>query len=84
MCVEGVGLGDMEGPARRASPLEVAPVDGRWRTLKICRCVEGKEMAVEFFCFLPLLPALFCVRSPLFLPHSRRILVGHTQKNFPN
>ena len=81
--MEGVGLGDMEGPACRASPLELAPVGGGWRTLKICHCVEGKEVAVEFFCFLPLLPALFCVHSPLFLPHSRWILVGHTQKNFP-
>lgn len=51
MCLERVGLGDMEGPACRASPLELAPVGGGWWALKICHCAEGKEVAVEFFCF---------------------------------
>ena len=53
--MEGVGLRDMEGPACRASPLELAPIGGGWQTLKICQHVEGKEVGVEFFSVFSLL-----------------------------
>ena len=69
MCVEGVGLGDMEGPACRASPLELVPVGGGWWTLKICHRVEGKEVAVEFSSVFSLLYLLSFVSIALCSYH---------------
>ena len=67
--VEGVGLGDMEGPACRASPLELVPVGGGWWTLKICHRVEGKEVAVEFSSVFSLLYLLSFVSIALCSYH---------------
>ena len=70
--MEGVGLGDMEGPACRASPLELAPIGGGWQTLQICQHVEGKEVGVEFFSVFSLLYVLSFVSIALCSYHIPR------------